>query len=99
MFNALIKVLFYLITRLFNLFMYPIIFVIDALFPNTSILFSHITAYLTYALTYVRSICELLLIPNTALLFLFDYYVIMITIYYSIRAYRFIVKIYNTYKL
>lgn len=99
MFNALIKVLFFLITRIFNLIMIPIVAFINALIPNTSQLFTHITAYLTLALTYVRSIMNLLLIPDEAVIILFDYFTICITIYYGILAYRFVVKIYNTFKL
>ena len=65
MINAIIKGIFYLVTKLFDLLFSPILSVIFTLFPSLSSYFSYITNFLSMCFTYVRSILSLLLINDT----------------------------------
>lgn len=99
MINAIIKGIFYLITKLFDLLFAPIISVITALFPSLSIYFSYITNFLSMCLTYVRSILSLLLINDTMITALFDYFLILYSIYLVVLSIRFAINIYNKFKI
>lgn len=99
MINAIIKGLFYLITKLFDLLFSPILSAIFALFPSLSSYFSHITNFLSMCFTYVRSILSLLLINDTMITALFDYFIILYSVYLLVLAIRFAINIYNKLKL
>lgn len=99
MINAIIKGIFWLITKIFNIILYPIVAIITALFPNLTQYFSYITTFFGYCTTYVRTVLNLLLIEQSCIRALFDYFVIMYTIYYSILAVRFAINIYNKLKI
>lgn len=51
------------------------------------------------SLTYVRSILSLLLINDTMIITLFDYFVVMYTIYLTVLVVKFAINIYNKFKL
>lgn len=99
MINAIIKGIFYLITKLFDLLFAPILSVIFALFPSLSNYFSYITNFLNMAFTYVRSILSLLLINDSMITSLFDYFIILYSIYLVVLTIRFAINIYNKLKI
>lgn len=99
MINAIVKGIFFLITKLFDFLLSPIILVITGLFPNLSDLFTHLSTFLGYCFTYVRSILSLLLINDTMITTLFDYFIILYTIYLTVLSVRFAINIYNKFKL
>lgn len=99
MINAIIKGIFYLVTKLFDLLFSPIISVITALFPSLSTYFSYITNFLSMCFTYVRSILSLLLINDTMITALFDYFLICYSIYLVVLSIRFAINIYNKFKI
>ena len=51
------------------------------------------------SLTYVRSILSLLLINDSMIITLFDYFVTLYTIYITILVVKFAITIYNKFKL
>lgn len=99
MINAIIKGIFYLITKLFDLLLSPILNVIFTLFPSLSNYFTYITNFLNMCFTYVRSILSLLLINDTMITSLFDYFIILYSIHLTIIAIKFAITIYNKFKL
>lgn len=99
MINAIIKGIFFLITKMFNLLFSPFISVITALFPALSPLFNYLTYFIKLSLTYVRSILSLILINDTMIITLFDYFIILYTIYLTTLAIKFAITIYNKFKL
>lgn len=99
MINLLIKGIFWIITQLFNLLTAPIIATITVLFPSLSSFFNSISVFLGYAFTYIRSILNLLLIPDPLIIALFDYFVILYSIFIGIQAYKFAINIYNKLKI
>lgn len=64
MISALFKGLLNFILKLFELIMSPFVSAITALFPDVGVAFSYINTFLTYALTYVSLVIDLLLIPR-----------------------------------
>lgn len=99
MINAIIKGIFALIMMLFNLLFTPLISVITSLFPNLGNLFTYLSNYIVIGLTYVRSILALLMINDNMIITLFDYFVIMYTIYITTLVVRFSINVYNKFKL
>lgn len=99
MINAIIKGIFALIMMLFNLLFSPLISAVTALFPNLGNLFTYLSNYIVMALTYVRSILALLMINDNMIITVFDYFVIMYTIYITTLVVRFSINVYNKFKL
>ena len=99
MINAIINGIFKLIINLFNTITSPIISAVTVLFPSLGIFFSYISGFLTYALTYVGLIIDLCFIPRTALTFLFDYFITCYSIYLLVVSIRFVINIYNKFKI
>lgn len=98
MIEAILKGFLFLVTTLFDMIFSPIVSVITALFPAVAVYFGYVTNFLSYALSYVVTIRELFLIPRTMLLFIFDYFLILFTIYITMIAVRFVVNVYNKFK-
>ena len=98
MFQALFNGIFKIIIRLFNALLSPVIATIVALFPAVKHPFRFINRFLDRFINIVPFVLELLHIPRTALVLLFDYFVVCSTIYYSVIAIRFALNIYNKLK-
>lgn len=99
MINAIVNGIFKLIISLFNVLLSPIISAITVLFPDINTYFSYINTFLNYALTYVSTILDLFLIPRSALVLLFDYFIICFSIYLLSISIKFGITIYNKFKL
>lgn len=99
MINAIVNGVFKLIINLFNFIAFPVISAVTVLFPDVSTFFSYISTFLGYALTYVGLIIDLLFIPRTAITFLFDYFSICYSIYLLVITIRFVINIYNKFKI
>lgn len=99
MINAIIKGIFSLIMMLFNLLFSPLISIITSMFPALGNLFTYLSNFIVMSLTYVRSILSLLLISDTMIITLFDYFIILYTIYLTIIVVKFAINIYNKFKL
>ena len=81
MINALLSGIFKLITSLANAILSPVILGITSLFPSLTTYFTSINNFLSYSITYVGTILDLFLIPRSALVLLFDYFLITYSIY------------------
>lgn len=99
MINALVNGIFKLIISLFNTITSPLIGAVTVLFPSLDIFFGYIVTFLNYALTYVGLILDLLFIPRSAITFLFDYFITCYSIYLLVISIRFVITIYNKFKV
>lgn len=99
MINAIINGIFKLIINLFNTITSPIILGVTALFPALSTFFTYINIFLSYALTYVGLVLDLCFIPRPAIVFLFDYFLTCYSIYLLVVSIRFVINIYNKFKV
>lgn len=98
MINLLVKAIFFVITKLYSIILTPFLAIITALFPSLSQYFNYIITFLRYCFTYVRSILRLLLIPDNAVLMLFNYFAILYTIYITTLTIRFAINLYKKLK-
>lgn len=99
MINAIVNGIFKLVISLFNTLLTPIISAITVLFPSIDTYFAYINTFLSYALTYVGTILDLFLIPRSAIVFLFDYFSIIYSIYLLSISIKFGITIYNKFKI
>lgn len=99
MINAIVSGIFKLITSLANLLVTPFITAILALFPQLEPVLSNITSFLAQMVTYVPLIIDLALIPKTAVVLLFDYFLIKYSVHLLQQAISFTIRIYNYFKL
>lgn len=98
MLQIIIKAIFFIIAKIYDLVLSPFFSVIFALFPTVATYFSYITTFLNSAFTYFATCLDLLCIPRTALLLLFDYYAIKYSIYLIRISLKFSIKVYNMLK-
>ena len=99
MINAIIKGIFGLVMMLFNMLFSPLISVITSLFPALGNLFTYLSNFIVMGLTYVRSILSLLLVTDNMIITLFDYFIVLYTIYLTVIVVKFAINIYNKFKL
>lgn len=99
MINAIVNGIFKLIISLFNVITSPIMAAVSALFPALGDFFTHINTFLGYALTYVGLILDLCFIPRQAIVFLFDYFITCYSIYLLVITIRFVITVYNKFKI
>lgn len=99
MIKTIILGIFNLITKMFDLLLSPILSAVFALFPSLEGFFSHVSDFLSMAFTYVRSILSLLLINDTMITALFDYFIILSSIHLIVLAVKFALNIYNKLKI
>lgn len=98
MLNLLVKFVFKIITKIFDLIFSPLFAGINALFPSVSQYFGYISQFLTTALTYFATTARLALVPQGALLLLFDYFAIKYTIFITVQGIKFIMMVYDKLK-
>lgn len=99
MVNAIVNGIFKLIINLFNAITSPIIGAVTLLFPSVGTFFTYINTFLGYALSYVGLVLDLCFIPRAAVTFLFDYYLTCYSIYLLVVSIRFVINIYNKFKI
>lgn len=99
MINVFINGIFKLIINLFNAITSPIILGVTSLFPSLGVFFTYINTFLGYALTYVGLVLDLCFIPRPAIVFLFDYFITCYSIYLLVVTIRFVINIYNKFKI
>lgn len=99
MINAIVNGIFKLIINLFNFITSPVILAVTALFPSLGTFFTYINTFLSYSLQYVALILDLCFVPRSAIVFLFDYFITCYSIYLLVISIRFVINIYNKFKM
>lgn len=99
MINAIVKGLFYVISMIASAIMSPIVSIITGLFPELGTAITNVTQYFTTIVTFIPLCLEFSMIPRTAIVFLFDYYLIKYSIYLGVSAVKAIIVIYNKLKM
>lgn len=99
MINAIVNGIFNLIISMFESILSPFISAITLLFPSVGTFFDYITTFVNYSCTYVGLILDLFMIPRSAMVSLFDYFLITYSIYIFALSIRFALNIYNKFKI
>ena len=98
MLDTSVTFVFYLITSVYSILFAPFINIIFSLFPALNDYFIHCVDFLTVAITYFRTCINLMLIPQGALILLFDFWLIKYSIYLVKITIKLGVKIYHIFK-
>lgn len=98
MLNVIIKAIFYVIGKIGDIVLAPILTLINSLIPDFSTIFSYMWNYLNQGVQFIKFWCQLLLIPPTCINIVLSILTLTISITVGVRAYSFIVKIYNKFK-
>lgn len=99
MINAIVQGIFNLILNLFNAIFSPVISGVMSLFPSLGNYFWYITTFLNQALDYCSVALDLLLVPRYAMVLLFDYFAIVYSIYLLSISVKFVITVYNKFKI
>lgn len=98
MLNIIIKAIFWLIGKIGDIVLIPIMAVINAAFPSFSFNFDYIFNYLGYGFNYIVYFLKLFMIPPLCIQFVLYVFTISLTLTVGIRGYQFIVRVYNKFK-
>lgn len=98
MLKVLINGIFWLITKLADIIMSPFIGALMLLFPDVAPMFNNITNLLVKFISFIPNCLDIILVPKTAVILLFDYFSIKYSIYLLKIAINFAIKIYNKFK-
>ena len=99
MIKALFLGIINFVIKLMNLILTPFVSIVTGLFPDVTVFFNHISAFLNQALTYVGLILDLFLVPRGAIALLFNFWIISYSIYFSILSVKFFVNVYQKFKM
>lgn len=98
MLNVIIKAVFFIINKVFTVITAPLFIAINALFPDLGSHFAHISNFIDLAFTYVNYVATFLFIPKVVYNMFFSYLLIKYTILITVKAVKFIIKIYDKLK-
>ena len=98
MINLFVKAIFFVITKLFDIIMTPFVSAITVLFPDVAVAFSYFNNFLTMCLEYMVTVCKLCLVPQGALILLFDFFLILSAIFIIKQSISLVTTIYNKFK-
>lgn len=98
MLNIIIKAVFWLVGKIGDIVLIPIMSVINAIFPSFSFNLDYIFTYLGYGFNYIIYFLKLLMIPPVCIQFILSVFTISLSLAVGIRGYQFIVRVYNKFK-
>lgn len=98
MLNLIIKAIFFIVGKIGDIILIPIMAIINALIPNLSVSMDNIFSYLQMGFQYIPFALKCLLIPS----FCVEIVIVVFTTYLSfvvgVRVYNFIMKVYKNFK-
>lgn len=98
MLNKLIKFVFKIITKVFNMIFAPLFSAITVLFPSLGQYFGYISQFLSFGLSYFVTAARLALIPQQVLILLFTYFGIKFSIYVAVKGFKFTLFVFEKLK-
>lgn len=98
MLNVIIKAIFFVIGKIGDIVLLPIMAIINSLFPDISFSLDHIFNYITMGLQHITFIFKLLMIPPFCIQLVLAIFTFHFSLIVGVRTYQFIVHIYNKFK-
>ena len=98
MLNIIIKALFWIIGKIGDIVLTPILLLINTLLPNLNININAIFNYLEQGFQYIPFFFKLLMIPSSLIQLVIIIFTTIVSIIVGLRVYRFILKIYTKFK-
>lgn len=98
MLNILVKAIFWIVGKIGDIILIPIMAIVNGLIPNLNINFNNIFSYLEMGFQYIPFFLKTLLIPSYCIEFVVVIFTTYISFVIGVRVYNFIMKIYNKFK-
>lgn len=98
MLNILIKAVFWIIGKIGDIILIPIMALINTIFPSFSFNLDFIFNYINYGLNFITFFFKALMIPPLCIELVISVFTISLTLFVGLRAYQFIVKIYDKFR-
>lgn len=98
MLNIIIKAIFFIIGKIGDIVLLPIMAIINALVPNLSINLDNIFNYLQMGFNYIPFVLKLFLIPKVCVQIVVVVFTTYLSFILGIRVYNFIMRVYKNFK-
>ena len=98
MLNIIIKALFWIIGKIGDIVLAPILLLINTLLPDLNININAIFSYLEQGFQYIPFFLKVFMIPASLIQLVIIIFTTIVSIIVGLRVYRFILKIYTKFK-
>lgn len=98
MLNIIIKAIFFIVGKIGDIILLPIMAVVNALIPNLSVSMDNIFSYLEMGFQYIPFALKCLLIPSFCIEIVVIVFTTYLTFVVGVRVYNFIMKVYKNFK-
>lgn len=98
MLDILIKAVFFIIGKIGDIILAPIMLLVSALVPSITFNLSNITNFLTNSINYAIFFLKALMIPPECLGIVLLVFTSSVTLITGVRVYNFILKLYDNFK-
>lgn len=98
MLNIIIKAIFFIVGKIGDIILLPIMAIVNALIPNLSVSMDNIFSYLEMGFQYIPFALKCLLIPSFCVEIVVIVFTTYLTFVVGVRVYNFIMKVYKNFK-
>lgn len=98
MLNTIVKAIFFIVGKIGDIILLPIMAIVNALVPDLSISMDNIFSYLEMGFNYIPFALKCLLIPSFCIEIVVIVFTTYLTFVFGVRAYNFIMKVYKNFK-
>lgn len=98
MLNIIIKAIFFIVGKIGDIILLPIMAIVNALIPNLSVSMDNIFSYLEMGFQYIPFALKCLLIPSFCIEIVVIVFTTYLTFVVGVRVYNFIMKVYKNFK-
>lgn len=98
MLNIIIKAIFFIVGKIGDIILLPIMALVNALIPNLSVSMDNIFSYLEMGFQYIPFALKCLLIPSFCIEIVVIVFTTYLTFVVGVRVYNFIMKVYKNFK-
>lgn len=98
MLNVIINAIFFIVGKIGDIILLPIMAIVNALIPNLSVKMDNIFSYLEMGFQYIPFALKCLLIPSTCIEIVVLVFTTYLTFVVLVRVYNFIMKVYKNFK-
>lgn len=98
MLNIIIKAIFFIVGKIGDIILLPIMAIVNTLIPNLSLSMDNIFSYLEMGFQYIPFALKCLLIPSFCIQIVIIVFTTYLTFVVGVRAYNFIMKVYKNFK-
>lgn len=98
MLNIIVKAIFFIVGKIGDIILLPIMAIVNALVPNLSLSMDNLFSYLEMGFQYIPFALKCLLIPSFCIEIVILVFTTYLTFVIGVRTYNFIMKVYKNFK-